>query len=268
MFRATPPQQATGFTKPSQWLPPPRLARSIAVGLSLSLALLSRIAAAAPEIEYGYPDQSIFVAKIDAQGRVDSPTLRLAGALLDRLGTPWHATAYPAPRLFRNLKDGTTNFSILVRSAALESCCVVSKAPVLGTTLNVYSLGDVPTITRREQLAGHSVITIRGYTYSGLLAFIDDPANRIRNEVAATHQAAFDMLAARRAEYVIDYGSAAGDYLAAHPLAGVRSDVLEKVEAYLVLSRSYPGAEQLMPRLEAIARTINTERVPRERRTR
>jgi ABC-type amino acid transport substrate-binding protein len=235
---------------------PLRFGLVLMLGMS-GLADAEGIRKTAPvEIEYGYPDQSIFMATKDASGRTNSPMIRLATALLDRAGLPWHAAAYPAPRLFSNLQNGTTNFSILVRSPALDACCLISRAPVYGTELNVYSVGDKAPIRQREDLAGRSVITIRGYSYGGMLAYIADPANHIRNETASTHRAAFDMLAAGRADYVLDYASAVDDRFAVRPPAGLRFDTLDRIEIYLILAKTYPDAEQVMARMEAIVRTL------------
>ena len=72
-----------------------------------------------PEIEYGYPEQSIFVATVNAKGQPESPMNRLVEVLMERAGMRWRATPYPASRLFSNLQEGTTNFSILVRRSSL-----------------------------------------------------------------------------------------------------------------------------------------------------
>jgi hypothetical protein len=48
-----------------------------------------------PEIEYGYPEQSIFVATTNARGEADSPMTNVAAALMERVGLPWHAAPYP-----------------------------------------------------------------------------------------------------------------------------------------------------------------------------
>ena len=234
-----------------------RLVMLATVGFAAGMAQ----AAGPLEIEYGYPDQSIFVATVNAKGQPDSPMTHLAEALMVKAGMPWHAEAYPAPRLYKNLQDGTTNFSILVRNSALESCCLFSRQPVYRTELNVYHLGDKPTLRSKEELAGKSVIIIRGYSYAGLLKFVSDPAQRITLEVAATHRAGFDMLAARRADYLLDYASAAADILAENPVANLKSDPLDRLEIHLVLSKTYPDAERLMERLETIAGSLNVSEV-------
>ena len=110
-------------------------------------------------IEYGYPDQSIFVATVDANGQVDSPMNRLAVVLMARLGLPL--------------------------------------------------------------------------------------------------KAAFEMLKAGRADYVLDYASAARDILAESPIHALRAYKLDRLDIFLVLARSYPNAEELMRRMEAEVQTLD-----------
>ncbi len=209
------------------------------------------------EIEYGYPDQSIFVATTNDKGHPDSPMKLVAAALMKRAGLSWHAMPYPAKRLFDNLKNGTTNFSILVRAASLAECCIFSEKPVYSTTLNVYSIGDEPAIASRMDLIGKHIITIRGYSYAGLRKFISDPVNKITNEIAGTHKAAFEMLKDQRADYLLDYASAAHDILSKNPIKGIQSTPINQLDIFLVLSKSYPDAENLMIKLEKIASTLD-----------
>src|SRR6185369_14182122 len=101
------------------------------------------------------------------------------------------------------------------------------------------------------------IITIRGYSYSGLIDYINDPRNRIVNEVASTHDAAFDMLLAGRADYVLNYDSSASVTLAARPIDRLRQDTIERVQTHIVLSKNYPNAEKVMARFEVILKSIN-----------
>lgn len=210
-----------------------------------------------PKIEYGYPDQSIFVASVNAQNRPESPMIRLAGVLMEKAGLDWYSVAYPARRLFWNLKNGTTDFSILVKASTLQGHCIFSRAPVYSTTLRVYFIGDKPPVLDGKDLAGKKILTILGYSYGGLLKYISDPANQIVNLVAPTHQSAFSMLERKRADYVLDYESAAGDILAEHPIKDIRSHPISQLDIYLVLSKAYPDAENLMRRLENIVESLD-----------
>ena len=159
----------------------------------------------------------------------------VAEALMTRAGLSWNAMSYPARRLFENLKNGTTNFSILVRASSLEEFCIFSKNPIYTTNLNIYSIGGKPAIKSNEDLIGQHIITIRGYSYGGLRKFISDPANKIVNEVAGTHKAAFKMLKDNRADYLLDYASAADDILSEAPIDGIKSTAINQLDIFLVL---------------------------------
>ena len=216
-------------------------------------------ASKAAEIEFGYVEQPPRTFT-NAQGKADGQLIRLLSTVMKTAGLSWRATAYPANRLFSNLKDGSTQLSILVRVPALEECCIYSKQALGGDELRAYAIGNKPPITRKEDLIGKNIIVLRGYSYSGLINFINDPANKIKTEIAATHEPAFEMLTAGRADYVLDYGEASEKALAGvAPIPGLRHDVVDRVYRYLVITKSYPDAENTLKRIEAVLKTINVD---------
>ena len=93
---------------------------------------------AAAEIEYAYPNQSVWTTRRDEWGEPDNPLLRLAAVLFTKAGVPWHGKAYPAGRLFEHLRNGTAEFSMLVKAPVLQECCLVSQRPVAKTELRIY----------------------------------------------------------------------------------------------------------------------------------
>lgn len=213
------------------------------------------------EIEYGYPDQSIFVASVDDKGHPTSPMMRLVEVLMERANLSWRAIPYPAKRLFYNLQNGKTNFSILVKASSLQDSCLFSREPIYTTSLSLYYFGGKQPITSKEDLVGKKIITIRGYSYAELLSFIEDPGNRITNVVAGTHRAAFEMLKAGRADYLLDYTSAAGDILSKKTDLDIRFSPLRQLDIFLVLSKSHPNARQLMRKMEDIIATLDVEEI-------
>ncbi|MBC7951284.1 MAG: amino acid ABC transporter [Rhodospirillaceae bacterium] len=239
-----------------------RFAIVIAVfGLVAASASAGPAFAGQHEIEYAYPDQSVWTTKLDERGDPANPLLAVATKLFAKANIPWHGKSYPAGRMFDNLRNGATDFSMLVKAPALLECCLFSKKPVTHADILVYRLGQAAPISGKADFTDKSVITIRGYSYGGLLGFLTDGANRVDNHVAAGHEAAFAMLAAGRAEYLIDYAGPASDVLAAKPISGLRFDLLTSQDVYLVLSKTYPDAAAVMDRLEAIAETLDGEAV-------
>jgi polar amino acid transport system substrate-binding protein len=214
-------------------------------------------------LTYVYPDQSVWTTKLDARGEPDNPLLRVAAKLFAEAGIPWQGQSLPAARMFEYLRDGKAQFSMLVNAPALSTCCLVGKEAVTGTDLRVYRLADTPPVKSKEDFIGKSVILIHGYSYAGLLNFFADEKNKVSSSRAETHEAAFTMLKHKRADYVLDYAGPASETLAAHPIANLQSEPLSRLDVYLVLTRTYPNAEQLMSRLEAIVKTLDVEALMR-----
>jgi polar amino acid transport system substrate-binding protein len=225
--------------------------------LTLMGGLLWTSPAAAAELEYAYPDQSVWTTRVDSRGEPDNPLLRVAAAMFSEAGITWHGRGYPASRMFEYLKNGTAHFSMLVRAPALQECCLLGKAPVATTDLRAYRQAPSPAIAGKEALAGKRVAIIRGYSYAGLKDFLFDPRNAVAVEEVARHDAAFGLLERGRVDYVLDYSGPAAEVLAAHPIAAMQSDTLSRLDVYLVLSKSYPDAEAVLARLEAIAARLD-----------
>lgn len=232
--------------------------------LTLSLLALAPVfgcaqTAKTPEIEFGYVEQAPRTFT-NAQGQPDGQLIRLLSAVMTKANLSWHAASYPANRLFSNLKDGSSHLSILVRVPALEECCIYSKEALGGDDIRAYTIGNKTPIKSKEDLIGKNIIVLRGYSYSGLINFINDPKNRITTEVAATHEPAFEMLAAGRADYLLNYGEASEKALSTlKPISELRYEVVEKVFRYLVISKTYPDAEKTLARIEAALKTVNKE---------
>lgn len=212
-----------------------------------------------PEIEYASPDQSVWTTRTNAQGEPDNPLRQVAEALFAQAGIPWHSTTFPAPRLFRYLQNGSTQFSMLVKAPALQECCLFSRKPVAVAEIRAYRRAATAPLRGAPDLAGKQVITIRGYSYGGLIDFLADEKQQVTNNVAGSHVSAFRMLDSGRAQYLIDYAGPASEVLAAERIEGMAYDVLSRQDVYLVLSKSYPDAQAVMHRLEAIAETLDVE---------
>jgi polar amino acid transport system substrate-binding protein len=232
-----------------------------ALFLSLALGAFAHSAAVASPvaIEGGYPFFPPF-GFTNERGEADGWDVRMANMLFTKAGIPSRSAIYPAARLVSNLKTGASNFSILVRVPGLESCCIYSKESVMHDELRVYRRNGKPAVRHKEDLAGKSIITIHGYSYGGMISYFNDNKNRIVNNATTTHDAAFAMLRAGRADYAVIYGAGASQ---ANPaaLAGFKYDVIAQLDIHLVLSKNYPDAGNLMARLETLAKGLNRDAI-------
>jgi polar amino acid transport system substrate-binding protein len=201
------------------------------------------------------------MAYTTAKGKLDGALFRVARSLFAAAGLSWQGAAYPAPRLIKGLQDGSFNFSMLVRMPALDECCLYSAEPVIVQEPRVYFLAGTPPVSSKEDLAGHSLIVVNGFTYAGMIAYFRDPANQVGLEVAETLDSAFRMLAAGRAEYLLSYEANARDSLAYRPIANLESRVIGRTPVYLVLARSYPDAAATLGRLERLVKAMNIQAI-------
>lgn len=233
------------------------------LGIPMTVLLAALPAHAAEEITYVYPDQSVWTTEIDDHGLPANPLLKLAKVLFEEAGLPWKAQAFPAARMFSQLKGGQANFAMLVKAPALQECCLVSRLPVASTELRVYWLGETPPIQKREDLAGKSLITILGYSYGDMAPFLNDEKNKLEKTPVPKHQSAFDMLAQKRGDYLLDYAGPANEVLEDKNIPGIRFTALGRMDVHLVLSKSYPDAQKTMARLEAIAARLDREKIIR-----
>lgn len=222
-----------------------------------ALAVAGEVKSAPPEIEYASPDQSVWTTRVAADGSPGNPLLHVAEALFARAGMTWRARTYPAARMFMRLQDGQSHFSMLVRAPALADCCLLSAKPFTNVEIRAYRRLGMPAVRNKEDLAGRSVILIRGYSYGGLAAYFNDARAGIVTHITTSHVSAVRMLEAGRADYLIDYAGPVGEVLAAESIRGVTSDLLSRQDVYLVLSKQYPNAEAVMARLETILATLD-----------
>lgn len=211
-----------------------------------------------PMILVGFPEFPP-LSFTNAQGNADGYLIHLGKALFTRAGIDTRMNIYPAPRLFDHMANGILDFSMLVHNPALDACCLYSKQAVMREDLRVYHVGNKPYINNKNGLVGKRIITIQGYSYAGLINFIKDPKNRIDNEVAPTHEAAFTMLDAGRADYVLDYAGPSAQGLAAHPVKDFHFEAIDHLDIYLVLSKTYPDAERLLARLTTMVNDMQNE---------
>lgn len=213
-----------------------------------------------PVLEYAYPDQSVLSAGGNDRGEAENPLTPLAEAIFRKAGVAWRSRPLPAARLFESLRDGGVDVSMLVKGPTLESCCLVGSRTVAATELRVYRRKGMPPVTRREDLAGKEIITLRGYTYGSLVGFIRDPVNRIGNNATQGHDSAFTMLELGRADYLLDYSGPAEEVLARRSGERPAFDVLERLDIRLVVRRTLPDAEAVLARLDAASEGLGSRR--------
>lgn len=140
------------------------------------------------------------------EGNADGELIDITRKVVVEAGYVPDFVHLPINRVFLYLKNGQidvwpglTNIPIL-NGEALESW--VSPMPV---QLSVWYCRDKGRpLEHFDQLSGKRVIVVAGYTYAGLIDWLNQ-AEDIRITEAPNHRAAINMLKRNRGDYVLDY---------------------------------------------------------------
>ena len=222
---------------------------------------LSCFASEPRSIRYIYPDQVVFTAERDADGRVKNPLVKVAMALFEHAGYDLRVLQYPAARMFKHLEEGDADFAFLVKAPGFDECCLFSKKPFTSTELRVYHKQSKRPIKTEQDLIGQSLITLRGYSYGPLKPFLNHAENRLTLSPTATHESAFAMLERGRADYVLNYKHPSIEVLLKQPIEDVVFSPLREIKLYMVLNKRYPNAKQVMAELERAMSELDVDAI-------
>ncbi|WP_372994363.1 substrate-binding periplasmic protein [Marinobacter sp.] len=128
--------------------------------------------------------------------------------------------------------------------------------------LSAWYLDGTPALTNLEQLRGKRVIVIGGYTYAGLLPWLEADSD-IRVTEAPNHRSAVDMLTRKRGDYLLDYRQPVREILTDREDRMIReSDVRTRNLAW-VFSLAHPRAALLRDEFDdAYLRLVEKGEVP------
>jgi len=82
---------------------------------------------------------------------------------------------------------------------------------------------------------------------------------------ATNHMAAFQLFERNRGDYIIDYTGPAEEVLAKNPVGSIAHDVLTRLDVFLVLSKDYPDASNLLMKLENIVARLDVPDILKRR---
>lgn len=184
--------------------------------------------------------------------------------VLDEIGESYVLKYYPAKRVYANMIKGKTHifYGIKVPASHVSPDYILhSQNKISKITLRAYHLDSTPTITKKEDLIGKSVIVFRGYGYGGFIEYIKHPKNKIIIQTADSQVNGFKMLKKKRADYLVAFERPARATMKTFP-KGFTKDItfgepLFVADGYFVLSRKTPKAEELLQRMEEAYLKLN-----------
>lgn len=171
--------------------------------------------------------------------------------LLDRASLKYDIVMYPPARLYANLAMGKTNIWLGTTDVDVYADKVtISPEIILNIHLRIYTVGDNPLPKLKTELNGMSIISIHGYNYGGLIAYLKDPANKITLDPSPSHKSAFQKLTLGRGEYVLDYKEPTEKtLLTIPPIPHLKFSDIMVIPIYFNINKTTPDANGLMKKM-------------------
>ena len=170
---------------------------------------------------------------------------------LQHAGVRYQLKIYPAKRLYTNLGNGETDLYLGIKGAPeYEGKVLYSKTSISKIQMRIYAVGDTPLPLTKEDLRGHKISTIRGYSYGGLVSYFSDPKNNIDTALTAEHLASFQMLKNNRVDYVVNYKHPSEAVLENLYIPNLKYTNFYSVDVFFIVSKTTPNAAEIIQKLE------------------
>ncbi|WP_158045784.1 substrate-binding periplasmic protein [Skermanella pratensis] len=167
-------------------------------------------------------------------------------------GVDYASESVPARRLFQGIAAGEYDMFIGIKTPeAFQGTTVASRSVIARIDLHAWSIGAVPEVRTKEDLAGKQVIVLTGYSYGGWRSYFEDPANRVQMIEARTPEQALQLLVAGRAPVLLQYQLPMEQALDGKRPPDLRSSLISSLDCHFVVSLKHPDAAELVGRLDA-----------------
>ncbi len=176
---------------------------------------------------------------------------------LEQAQIPFAIQSYPAARFFRYLEQGKVHlFNGVSSIPVVARSTISSQINLFPLHMRVYWVGDKPAVTQKEDLIGHSVILVKGFTYKDWGEWIREPSNQVTFFDAYSHLDAFKMLKRERAEYLLNYRYIDANVLKKVDIPDMQTRTLFKWDCVFNLHKDTPNAEAILKKLEESYQTL------------
>ncbi len=179
---------------------------------------------------------------------------------LDKAGVKYVVSGFPPKRLYLNLADGTTQLFMGIRGVPdYEGHVLYSNIKIEEIEVRLYTLKDKPLLSSLNDLKGKKVITQRGYSYGGMLTFLEDPRNNISVDPTDGHDLLFKKLIRGRADYLLDYNQPAESVIKRDKITDLKYSIINKLKVQFIISKKTPDAENLLKKIDAAYLALKKE---------
>lgn len=157
-----------------------------------------------------------------------------------------HISLEPAPRMIESIISGKAHVWNGIVLPAIKDHVYIGESPIAHITLAIFYQGEKQELKNIKDLKGKNLITIRGFSYGGLLKEIKDPANQIHLMETNGHASALNMLKFKRADYLLDYLEPLKNINYQTITPTLNFSTINIFESYFMVSKKAPFAKTIM----------------------
>lgn len=192
----------------------------------------------------------------DSNGVAQGLLVDLARQVIPEAGYTLQLESLPVKRMADSLIKGEIDlWAGLKTLEGFKDNTLAGDSILLQICLNVYSLGDPPEISKKEDLNEKMVLGLRGFSYGGWITHLKDPANKIDFIEVDSHKSALKVLERNNKAgnkcYLLDYEQPVNKVLRTAPVDDLKKAPINCLDAYFVVSQKTPNAETVLNRLES-----------------
>lgn len=174
----------------------------------------------------------------------------------------------PVSRVYLYLNNGAIDvWPGVARVPDLQRRVLESRVSPFPVHLSAWYREDTPPLEHLDQLQQKRVIVIGGYTYAGLLSWLENDSG-IQATEAPNHRSAVDMLKRKRGDYLLDYRQPVLDTLVKERDDIIRESKIRARNTAWIFSLANPGAASLRDGFDdAYLRLVERGELPPVRET-
>ncbi len=186
----------------------------------------------------------------DQDGNPAGRYIALSEQVAAKAGYRLHWRELPISRIYLFLQAGRLDFWPGVGGLPhIQPWVVESQHTLMFLTLSAFHLASTPSVDDFNDLEGHRLIVMAGYTYLGAIDHLkNNPDTRFYS--APGHEAGLRMLTMGRGDYLIDYIQPMLEVLKRHPVNDLQTSELMSSRLAFVMSRYTVNVEQVMSRFD------------------
>lgn len=227
----------------------PRLIPALCLCLFLALTKPA-IADDLPVLVFGYIEFPPYYYT-DENGEAKGHLIDLAYELAAKAGYSIKTVPQPTKRALRSVASGEIDLWFgLSTIEVYKDHVLISDHPIDRLELRAYSTKAISQFHDHHDLVGKNVVILRGYSYGGLLDFIEDPKNNIDLMRVTSHAQALKVLETRKMDYMLDYARIVESAREEYPIKVLYSRVLYTLDVHITLSKKLHDAKGVMTKLQ------------------